>query len=260
MKQHYSIDDLRSYGTPTWFGLGFIQLKMDENNRFHFWHPELPTNSVYEHEWHDHRYDFKSSVIVGSITNELASWRSNPSGDHAIWEVCCAGNGATYKGEVDLIPVGSFTTHAGDSYHLSRDALHRVQAERCMTLQTRTTGPVKFKANVVATSFSDSNPFEETLPTDMMWEIISDIVGKPGYHIAEIEKGKLGEISKIREEVDELIDASAQNARIMELVELSDLVGAIEAYMGNHHPSYSFDDLRIMSAITSRAFKNGARS
>lgn len=30
---------------------------------------------------------------------------------------------------------------------------------------------------------------------------------KPGYHIAIIEKGKLGEISKIQEELDEMKDA-----------------------------------------------------
>lgn len=258
--RHYSIDELRSYGNPTWFGLGFIQLKMDEHNRFHFWHPDLPKTSAYDEEWHDHRYDFRSNVLVGSITNEMATWRKNKSGDHAVWEVCCAGNGANYKCEADLIPIGEFTTHAGDSYFLHRDTLHKVHAERCMTLQTRVQGTYKLKANIVATSYNSPNPFEAELPINQMWEIIEDIVGKPGYHIRAIEKGSLGDVSKIREEVEELLDAHEQNVRIMELVELSDLVGAINAFLTQRHPGFSFDDLRMMNNVTARAFRNGVRT
>ena len=82
----------------------------------------------------------------------------------------------------------------------------------------------------------------------------------PGYHLAHIEKGQLGDISKIEEEVAELRDAKTQGARIMELVELSDLVGAIRLYLGKHHPTFSLTDLIVMSDITERAFKNGHRT
>jgi len=81
----------------------------------------------------------------------------------------------------------------------------------------------------------------------------------PGYHVTEIEKGVLGELSKIREELDELFDAREQEVRIMELVELSDLYGAIEAYVHDKHPGISMDDLKAMSAVTKRAFANGRR-
>lgn len=81
----------------------------------------------------------------------------------------------------------------------------------------------------------------------------------PGYHITPIEKGELGEISKIQEEVDELCDAHEQQSKIMELVELSDLVGAIRLYLGRHHPGTTLQDLIIMADITARAFANGRR-
>lgn len=83
---------------------------------------------------------------------------------------------------------------------------------------------------------------------------------KPGYHLACIEKGQLGELSKIKEEMEEALDAHAQNASVMVLVELSDLIGAVEAFLAKHHPSISLDDLRTFSAITKRAFENGRRS
>lgn len=83
---------------------------------------------------------------------------------------------------------------------------------------------------------------------------------KPGYHIARIQKGVLGESSKIREEVDELMDAEAQGARVMAIVELSDLLGAVEAYLETQKLGVTMEDLTKMAHITKRAFRNGHRS
>lgn len=79
-----------------------------------------------------------------------------------------------------------------------------------------------------------------------------------GYHITEIPKGTHGLFDKILEEAMEFVDANKQNCKIMELVELSDLYGAIEAYLQINHPTVTMDDLKIMSDITKRAFKDRA--
>lgn len=81
----------------------------------------------------------------------------------------------------------------------------------------------------------------------------------PGYHLVPIEKGEIGEISKIEEELAELKDAARQGAKIMILVELSDLIGAIRLYLEKHHPDTDIEDLTIMADITARAFRNGVR-
>ena len=81
----------------------------------------------------------------------------------------------------------------------------------------------------------------------------------PGYHLVEIPKGELGESSKIVEELAELQDAEAQGDRIMALVELADLYGAVELYLAKQYPGMSMDDLKKFSATTRRAFKNGRR-
>lgn len=83
---------------------------------------------------------------------------------------------------------------------------------------------------------------------------------KPGYHVAEIKRGVLGELSKIQEELDELADAVKQGSSVMQLVELSDLIGAINAYMEPRFPRITIHDLEMFSAITARAFKNGHRT
>lgn len=43
------------------------------------------------------------------------------------------------------------------------------------------------------------------------------------YHIRKIRRGKFGEASKIREELDEFIDACEQGCKLMALQELSDI-------------------------------------
>lgn len=78
-----------------------------------------------------------------------------------------------------------------------------------------------------------------------------------GYHIRPIKKGVLGEVSKIREELEELEDSLEQGCKIMALVELGDLLGAVEAVAENM--GVTLQDLLRFSDITKRAFKNGKR-
>lgn len=79
------------------------------------------------------------------------------------------------------------------------------------------------------------------------------------YHISTINKGEIGKSSKILEEVQELIDAENQSCKIMVLVELSDLYGAIELYLKENYDNITMQDLSVMSQITQRAFKSGYR-
>lgn len=81
-----------------------------------------------------------------------------------------------------------------------------------------------------------------------------------GYHTIEIPRGTYGEISKIVEETTELVDAESQNNKIMVLIELSDIIGAIDGYLENKYDgSVSLEDLIEMSKATKRAFESGER-
>ena len=79
-----------------------------------------------------------------------------------------------------------------------------------------------------------------------------------GYHLTKISKSRYGTIGKIYEETLELLDAEKQDSKIMQLVELSDLYGAIEAYAETH--GFNMEELKKMSDITKRAFKSGRRT
>lgn len=79
------------------------------------------------------------------------------------------------------------------------------------------------------------------------------------YHLREIKpQGVIGEFSKIEEELDEVREAIEQNNKIMTLIELSDLIGAIEHYSLNKF-GISLNDLVTMKTATDRAFTTGHR-
>lgn len=62
-----------------------------------------------------------------------------------------------------------------------------------------------------------------------------------GFHKREIQKGTYGELSKIQEELEEAFDAEEQGQDLMLLIELSDMIGAIEGVA----KKYGFDLERL---------------
>lgn len=78
------------------------------------------------------------------------------------------------------------------------------------------------------------------------------------YHLTEIPKGIYGEASKIEEEFLEFKDALNQNNPIMAIQELSDMLGAIEAYLLKYN--LTINDLNIMKNVTEKVFREGYRS
>lgn len=79
-----------------------------------------------------------------------------------------------------------------------------------------------------------------------------------GYHKVNIEKGVLGEMSKITEEIKELEDAVVQDANVLIICELCDLIGAIEAYTEKRF-NLTLEDLVTMKNMTKESFNEGKR-
>lgn len=79
-----------------------------------------------------------------------------------------------------------------------------------------------------------------------------------GYHKKDIKKGSMGEFSKIHEEFEELTDAFEQEDKILQICELTDLIGAIESYSETKF-NLSLTDLIKFSKKTKSAFKEKKR-
>ena len=260
MHKLLNIDELRSYDVdPHYFGLGFIQLKIKEHERVHFYHNSLP---VIAEEPHDHRYSFRSTVLQGTFFQTLYTFeRCSDGGYYKHYESCTADKEApknVIRGHLNNV---AETEHVADTtYNISADTFHTISTQDNCITHLRRNVPHKEFASVIRVPNSEPVcPFSKPIPVKECWELIEDMLPKPGYHLADIQKGTVGEISKILEEVLELDDAHKQSSKIMAQVELSDLYGAINLYMEKYHPDMSFNDLRIMSEITQRAFRNGAR-
>lgn len=79
-----------------------------------------------------------------------------------------------------------------------------------------------------------------------------------GYHKKIISKGIYGEFSKIKEELQELEDAFEQNDKILQMCELTDLIGAIEGYAQKYF-YLTLGDLKKFSDKTKNAFRENKR-
>ena len=79
-----------------------------------------------------------------------------------------------------------------------------------------------------------------------------------GYHRRRIQKGVYGEVSKIREEVEELEDSEEQGVAIMSMCELADLYGALRTFAKKKF-NLSMEDLQKMADRTEEAFRDGTR-
>lgn len=257
------LDWLREQGAePQWFGLGFIQLKLNTNNRMHFYPKEMKA-FVDPEEVHDHRYDFESEILQGNLVQEFFDFQAG-KGDYEIANVSCDANNPAPDIEPvggKIIKTGSVCLKAGDSYWIEADTFHRVEGcENAITMLNRGRVSKQFARVIRLKGAEKVCAFSRPMPTGELWEIIESMLPRgPGYHLKPITKGILGEASKVLEEAHEFADAVDQNVSIMALVELADLVGAAEAYLAKHHPSMTLEDLKAMSAVTQRAFKNGRR-
>jgi phosphoribosyl-ATP pyrophosphohydrolase len=78
------------------------------------------------------------------------------------------------------------------------------------------------------------------------------------YHKNKIIKGELKEFSKIVEEFSELVDAYEQGDKVLQICEMTDLIGAIGLYSKDKF-NLTIEDLIDFSNKTKEAFKSGKR-
>lgn len=163
-----------------YFGLGFIQLKIDQTYRMHFYTPELPP-IVPEEDIHNHRYDFSSTIIKGEFHQELfhvlPELYSSSATHLREQETCKEGSKADAPPAPCSIALASRHTYAaGSKYFISHQTFHRVRATDCITLLER--GPyMKELAEVIrAVDAGKVCPFSQKVEEDRLWEIIQKML------------------------------------------------------------------------------------
>lgn len=175
-----SIDQLRSIATPAFFGLGFIQLKVDQTYRYHFYHDSL-TPIVPDDEIHDHRYNFKSHILQGTFIQLLYNFVPDTDGAYEIQNVDCQGpTDQTFEksyGNLKLINRSTYTV--GSSYWINADVLHTVIAhENAITLLERSTVNKNYARVARPVNSNTVCPFSQPIAESRCWELIEDMLPK----------------------------------------------------------------------------------
>jgi hypothetical protein len=162
---------LKNGTPPHWFGLGFIQLKLTENTRIHFWLPWLKGKE--REEIHNHRYNFVSRVLAGSLHKEIYAVTPNDFGGHELFTTTCApgkeGEVTSYV-PVSCSKIAEFDVVAPSTYFFGHDQFHTTEGTDFAITYLEREPKVKSDAMVVKVAGALTTcPFASPLPVDELW-------------------------------------------------------------------------------------------
>ncbi len=173
-----TLEDLRARCTSIhFFGLGFIQIKLGPLERVHVYHPEL---AAFVDEPHDHRYDFESTVLLGSLTNTTYQFVAVPDEcptDLRMLETSCSPENTADPKEAVVRLVGKSVAEvkAGESYVMGRDQFHTIATSPYCVTHLRRSTPVKEYARVVRRVGAPTVcPFSKNVDEEKLWEYVYD--------------------------------------------------------------------------------------
>lgn len=168
------------------FGLGFVQLKINNNLRLHFYHPDL-LRIIDKEEVHNHRYDFLSMIMAGSLTNNLFEPIINPDGLYYIEEESCNINKKDKSNSIilncDLIKKEATTYNQGDSYICKSEQYHTVDTNFAITRLYRGSIVSEFAKVIRHKHTNKVCPFSKQINEDGCWEIVSDCIKRSEFLI-----------------------------------------------------------------------------
>lgn len=174
------IDDLKKNHTMIhYFGLGFIQVKMDERLRYHFYNEAVPS-IMPEEEVHNHRYDFTSQILSGGMSESL--YYPVKGHDHYHLSVSCDPNN---QAPIDQTLCGLKLLHTqfytqGAEYSIDKDTFHRVNAKYCITRLYREETIKDFAQVIRPITEREVCPFSPEMSESDMWDIVADMCDSIG--------------------------------------------------------------------------------
>jgi len=161
-----------------YFGLGFIQLKLNETERLHFYSSKLPPITE---DIHGHRYGFLSRILKGQLTNYYHEIYNigEPNGTH--WMVSESCNPEIKTPENNKTPCTEMlfdvmTYYPGESYVMTPHMYHRVEAQDCITYLIRTHKAGNFAQVIISQDKIPICPFSKKIPEPELWDIIAEMI------------------------------------------------------------------------------------
>ena len=138
-----TIDYLRSLGSkPRFHGVGFFQIYLSYDQRFHVWHPDFPA-TVHNAKFHDHKFHLYSEIVLGAITNQVVEYEEDLDGDTTLWELPFVGEKQDREFQINshgkIVNEDSHTFEVDQAYIVQRGTIHTSSAtELSATIMTKT--------------------------------------------------------------------------------------------------------------------------
>ena len=158
-----------------YFGLGFIQVKIGDNIRYNFYHPELTPCFVRGEEVHSHHYDLESTILKGVLVESTYEVRPSNNGAWEFCEIDCKGNNTKLFPCIKLSSEDNFY-EAGDSYKRDFATMHSVTAIR-PTITKVVKGKHYDKAFcLMLRNQEECTPFTHDRHPQVCWDIVEEIL------------------------------------------------------------------------------------
>lgn len=157
-----------------YFGLGFVQVKVGIDERYHFYSPRAKA-TINEEEIHNHKYGFTSNILYGELYQEF--YQVTEGEEYFIKVTNCAlGQPPHIRGKCGVKLIGCDRKVAGQSYTLTSEDYHRVMSTYGITHLFRNPIESEF-ACVLVRELQEDNfcPFETDLTKDDLWSIVKEL-------------------------------------------------------------------------------------
>jgi hypothetical protein len=158
-----------------YFGLGFIQIKIDDALRLHFYTAELPP-IVPEEDVHNHRYDFTSYILKGKFRQEL--YTATFGFTHLLEKETCKEGVVADAAPIlcGLLLSSSHSYSEGDEYTIYHNTFHKVIASDCITAVSRSEYRKDLAEVVRPEGAPKVCPFSQKVNEGRLWEIVETMI------------------------------------------------------------------------------------
>jgi hypothetical protein len=179
MKEKYlDIDFLKNnHKRLYYFGLGFVQLILDEKIRLHFYNVNIKNTND---EIHNHRYNFKSTVLKGNLVQQ--KYQLIDGNTHYLKNETCGKNinlVNTNLVDVSILNLESKIFNENDTYSIFFNEFHDVSyKENTITLLERSSIILDYAQVIYPKNSKTICPFSKTYTNDELFDIIYDTIKK----------------------------------------------------------------------------------
>lgn len=171
------LKEILTQTTPQYFGLGFIQCKINQYERIHVYHPDLTPIINIEEEIHNHRYDFLSTILLGNITNKKYDFIISENPTHFLQNESCNENIKPVHQENmygHILLTSENIVKEGESYFMNYNEFHTFETSKCITYLKRSDYKQELAQVVRPIGSNVACPFSKKLSQEQCWSIIDD--------------------------------------------------------------------------------------